>query len=212
MASNDPEPPANVRLGQDSRITGPEAFKRYFSQRDIGLSLGGAAGPTANELLVSPLPEPREGRTETRTRGGDLHQLRFRSWAGCARGARHLRDDQWRADHLRRIDSDRRLRARLLERDSDGQLPCAAFDCTKTRLRCRNSTQQSVQLGSRRKAGRSSSARMFGSDMIASCFPASRSARAASSAHLRLLLNPFRNLWWPPENPARVIRQLDDAR
>jgi acetyltransferase-like isoleucine patch superfamily enzyme len=40
MPSNDPQPPVNVRLGQDSRISGPDAFKRYFSQREIGLSVG----------------------------------------------------------------------------------------------------------------------------------------------------------------------------
>jgi acetyltransferase-like isoleucine patch superfamily enzyme len=40
MPSNDPQRPANVRLGQDSRISGPDAFKRYFSKREIGLSLG----------------------------------------------------------------------------------------------------------------------------------------------------------------------------
>jgi acetyltransferase-like isoleucine patch superfamily enzyme len=40
MPPNDPQPPANVRLGQDSRISGPDAFKRYFSQCEIGLSLG----------------------------------------------------------------------------------------------------------------------------------------------------------------------------
>ena len=40
MPSNDPQPPANVRLGPESRISGPDAFKRYFSTRDIGVSLG----------------------------------------------------------------------------------------------------------------------------------------------------------------------------
>ena len=54
MASNDPQPPANVRLGQDSRITGPEAFKRYFSQRDIGLSLGERSWADGTRFAVGP--------------------------------------------------------------------------------------------------------------------------------------------------------------
>jgi acetyltransferase-like isoleucine patch superfamily enzyme len=32
--------PANVRLGAGSRIAGPDAFKRFFSKCDVGLSLG----------------------------------------------------------------------------------------------------------------------------------------------------------------------------
>jgi len=32
--------PANVRLGSESRIAGPDAFKRFFSKCDVGLSLG----------------------------------------------------------------------------------------------------------------------------------------------------------------------------
>lgn len=40
MPSQDPQLPANVRLGPNSRISGPDAFKRYFSKREIGLSLG----------------------------------------------------------------------------------------------------------------------------------------------------------------------------
>jgi acetyltransferase-like isoleucine patch superfamily enzyme len=40
LPSQEPQLPANVRLGPDSRISGPDAFKRYFSKRDIGLSMG----------------------------------------------------------------------------------------------------------------------------------------------------------------------------
>lgn len=54
MPSNDPQPPANVRLGQDSRITGPDAFKRYFSQREIGLSLGERSWADGAKFAVGP--------------------------------------------------------------------------------------------------------------------------------------------------------------
>lgn len=40
LPSHELQMPANVRLGQDSRISGSDAFKRFFSQRDVGLSLG----------------------------------------------------------------------------------------------------------------------------------------------------------------------------
>ena len=54
LPSNDPQPPANVRLGQDSRISGPDAFKRYFSQREIGLSLGERSWADGAKFAVGP--------------------------------------------------------------------------------------------------------------------------------------------------------------
>jgi acetyltransferase-like isoleucine patch superfamily enzyme len=40
MPSDDPQLPANVRLGRDARVTGQDAFKRFRSNRDVALSLG----------------------------------------------------------------------------------------------------------------------------------------------------------------------------
>ena len=54
MPSHDPQLPANVRLGQDSRISGPDAFKRYFSQRDIGLSLGERSWTDGTKFAIGP--------------------------------------------------------------------------------------------------------------------------------------------------------------
>ena len=38
--SHDPPLPANVRLARDARISGPDAFKRFVSQRDPAIVLG----------------------------------------------------------------------------------------------------------------------------------------------------------------------------
>lgn len=54
MPSNEPQLPANVRLGQDSRISGADAFKRYFSKRDIGLSLGERSWTDGAKFAIGP--------------------------------------------------------------------------------------------------------------------------------------------------------------
>ena len=48
--------PANVRLGAGSRIAGPDAFKRYFSKCEIGLSLGERTLDTAERIVRTTMP------------------------------------------------------------------------------------------------------------------------------------------------------------
>jgi acetyltransferase-like isoleucine patch superfamily enzyme len=40
LTSDDPQVPANVRLGEGARISGPQAFKRFMSRREVAVTLG----------------------------------------------------------------------------------------------------------------------------------------------------------------------------
>jgi acetyltransferase-like isoleucine patch superfamily enzyme len=46
--------PANARLGHGSRISGPDAFKRFFSKRDVALSLGDLSRTDGVKFAIGP--------------------------------------------------------------------------------------------------------------------------------------------------------------
>ena len=51
---SDGDLPGNVQLGDGSRISGPDAFKRFFSTRDVALSLGDRSRTDGVKFAIGP--------------------------------------------------------------------------------------------------------------------------------------------------------------